>query len=273
MHRPSHTRHPRRHSRYVRTLVLSGALGLAWVTIGDDGSVSASGRDDRAGISDEVFDWLRDHPPVAAVELDVEVDEDAWRDDVLAWHGDIAVHRPAASTVVVGFHESGAASAVPVVPDASPDEQFGRQEVLSASRRADEDLTTLVMPSRGRAAGPSTAMDIAVAPDEVVHAPVTGTVTKVVPYALYGRVDDLMLVLEPEDRPDLRLHVLHVDSPLVQVGDRVEAGRTPLAARARALPFPSQIDPVTEAEVGTATPHVHLELRRHDPNAGARGTP
>ena len=82
------------------------------------------------------------------------------------------------------------------------------------------------------------------------------------PYLLYDRHPDTRIVIQPDGRPDLELVVLHVTGHAVAVGDRVVAGVTPIAASSTPLPFESQIDRFTMAEIGRATPHVHLEMRR-----------
>ncbi len=51
--------------------------------------------------------------------------------------------------------------------------------------------------------------------------------------------------------------MLHIDGVQVSRGDRVEAGITVLAPRARPLPFSSQIDRLTGQP---AWPHVHIEV-------------
>jgi hypothetical protein len=51
--------------------------------------------------------------------------------------------------------------------------------------------------------------------------------------------------------------ILHMEGLAVRKGQHVEAGVTPLAAHARVLPFPSQVEETT----GTPPwPHVHIEV-------------
>ena len=186
-------------------------------------------------------------------------DPEAWREHVLAEHDGVAIHQPSADVPLVGFHEAAAPGALDVEPAATPDDQQGRAPVEHAG--GDDDLDTMVLPTRNRPTAPATAMDVAVPAGEVVHAPVTGTVTAVDPYMLYGRHPDTRITIQPEGRPDLQLVVLHVTGHDVAVGDRVEAGVTPIAASSTPLPFESQIDRFTRAEIGRATPHVHIEMR------------
>jgi hypothetical protein len=74
--------------------------------------------------------------------------------------------------------------------------------------------------------------------------------------------------IAPDERPGWIVKVLHVRGVRVEVGDRVEAGVTPIARRARLLPFESQVDAVTQSP---AWPHVHVEMI--DPSVPDRPTP
>ena len=120
------------------------------------------------------------------------------------------------------------------------------------------------MPTRHRAAGPTTAADVAIAADGVVRAPVTGTVTGVRRYWLYEISRDLRVVIRPDDAPDLLVVMIHVTDVRVRRGDRVVAGVTPLATP-RVIPFKSDINDY----VGPGIPHVHIEVKHR----GAPGHP
>lgn len=186
-------------------------------------------------------------------------DRDAWRDNVIATHEDVEIVQPSPHVAMVGFHE-GAGHTLDVVPGARPHRDLGSRPVESPSRR--DDLRSMVLPERGRGTGAATAIDIAMPVGRQVFAPVTGTVTAVSPYTLYGKYADTIIVIQPDDAPDVQLKVLHVTGPQVAIGDHVEAGRTPLADSATAFPFESQIDRFVEPFAGRALPHVHMELMR-----------
>jgi biotin carboxyl carrier protein len=187
------------------------------------------------------------------------VDPDAWRDHALAMHEGLTIVLPSPDVVLAGFHEASRPGARDLGLTAAPDRDLGRRPVPHTD--IDDPLPTMVLPSRSRPTGSATAIDVALPAGRAVHAPVSGTVVTVEPYLLYGRYPDTRIVVRPDGRPDLRLVVLHVTGPQVAVGDRVEAGRTVLAASATPFPFPSQVDEHTARVTGRATPHVHLELR------------
>jgi murein DD-endopeptidase MepM/ murein hydrolase activator NlpD len=125
-----------------------------------------------------------------------------------------------------------------------------------ASRQMDPLPTSRVttLPSRGRGTGGRTALDLAVEADTTVLAAATGTVVEARTYRLYGQLDDQLVVIRTPEGRDVRM--LHLDGLEVQVGDHVEAGRSPVASRAHLLPFGSQIDRLLGRH-----PHVHLEVR------------
>jgi hypothetical protein len=94
-----------------------------------------------------------------------------------------------------------------------------------------------------------------------VHTPVSGTVTDVREYVLYGGHRDVRLEIAPDDAPDLRLVMIHIADVDVEAGDEVTAGETVVAGTARPFPFGSQIDRFTEPD---RWPHVHIEVKHED---------
>lgn len=178
----------------------------------------------------------------------------------LARLGDLPILLPTADPVVVGFHEAATVTAIGVTPVGSLTEDRNTTRTELA-----EDVTGgtpyLVLTSRGRSAGPTSAIDVVMRPDEPVLAPVSGTVLDVRSYLLYGAHQDLRIEIVPDGRPDVRLVMIHVDGASVRIGDRVVAGVTPVATAARAFPFSSHIDRETEPD---RFPHVHLELQPVD---------
>ena len=139
---------------------------------------------------------------------------------------------PATDTVAVGFHQGGS----------------------TALTLAPGDADHRVMPSRGRATAATSAVDVAVGQDPTVTSPVTGTVTQVAEYALYGRHEDVLMTIEA-DEGDVTVQLMHVRDVTVEPGQQVQAGQ-PIAA-ARQLPMPSQVDRLHD---GPAGPHVHLDV-------------
>jgi murein DD-endopeptidase MepM/ murein hydrolase activator NlpD len=82
---------------------------------------------------------------------------------------------------------------------------------------------------RARPGKPDSAADVGAAPGSTVYSPVDGTVVRIRPYKLYGRVDDFEIHIQPTGHPELDLVMIHVDELQVAKGDAVSAGVTPLA--------------------------------------------
>ncbi len=150
----------------------------------------------------------------------------------------MVLHVPGDVVELVGLHQSGHDGAQVQAP-------------------SDSGLPVVLLDDRGRDTGSAGAADVVVDPSLEVRSPVTGRVVRGGTYTLYCDHVDEFLVVEPDARPGWEVKVLHVVGLQVAVGDRVEAGVTPVASRARVLPFASQVDERT----GTpAWPHVHVEV-------------
>lgn len=168
----------------------------------------------------------------------------------------------------VAFHEASGADALELLP-------LGRLLANDNPTRFDppadmDGPAYRVLSSRGRAAPPTSAVDIVVPLGDAALSPVDGTVTAVKEYPLYGRTRDWRVEITPTERPDLTVIMIHLLKPHVQVGDAVTAGKSSIGV-ARLLPFDSHVDYVTEE----GQPHVHLEIKAStqpepiDPNAPA----
>jgi murein DD-endopeptidase MepM/ murein hydrolase activator NlpD len=152
--------------------------------------------------------------------------------------GPVVLHHPSDHVEAIGFHQSaqdGAQSQAPVA---------GAVRWFTMESR-DRDTT-----ARG-------AADIVVEPGREIRAPVTGRVVRAGTYTLYCDYVDQFVVIEPDSRPGWEVKVLHIEGLALSRGQRVEAGVTRLAAQARVLPFPSQVEDDTGLP---AWPHVHVEV-------------
>lgn len=156
----------------------------------------------------------------------------------------------------VGFHESGDRRALAMSPVGRLDVNLNAERIALPPVNGEPDADYLVLPTRQRVTGPTTAVDISMTHGEPVASVVTGTVTAVGDYTLYGTTPDQVVEIVPDDRPELAVRMLHIEGVQVAVGARVEAGETLVAASARKLPFDSQID-----RHAGSHPHVHLEVQ------------
>lgn len=155
---------------------------------------------------------------------------------------------------VVGFHEALAPEALALAPtgrlDANDHHTYVPPDDAGGPRYR-------VLATRGRGTPATSAVDVVVPRGDAVTAPVTGTVTEVREYVLYGETTDVRVGLRPDDAPHLRVVLIHLEQPRVAPGDRVVAGTTPLAT-ARLLPFASHVDAFAPSRM----PHTHLEVTR-----------
>lgn len=152
--------------------------------------------------------------------------------------GPVTLHHPSDHTEAIGFHQSG---------------HDGAQHQVAASSA----VRWFTMEDRGRDTDAAGAADVVVEPGRALRAPVTGTVVRAGSYTLYCDHVDQYAVIEPDARPGWEVKVLHIEGLALTAGQRVEAGVTPLAAGARVLPFPSQVEDDTGEP---AWPHVHIEV-------------
>lgn len=177
---------------------------------------------------------------------------------VFARFDDLPIHLPNEDVVLVGFHEASLDDALQMTPhgEIAMNENTTK---FSAPAAAPDGPRYVVLSSRGRVHPATSAVDVVLRDDVPVRSVVSGTVTDVRPYALYGRYEDTRIEIQPTGRPDLRVVLIHVSEVAVRVGDAVTAGETVLAGSANRFPFASHIDRYTEPD---RWPHVHLEVKR-----------
>ncbi len=115
----------------------------------------------------------------------------------------------------------------------------------------------IILETRERGTGSSTAADIVVDPDSELRSPVTGTVIRAGTYILYCEYTDDFVVIDPDGHPGWEVKMFHFEGLAVGPGDRVEAGVTILGTNPAFLPFDSQVDDLT---ANPSWPHVHIEV-------------
>lgn len=191
--------------------------------------------------------------PPAAPPADLGLPAPASRSRAFAGVRDLTLSLPQGARAI-GFHESGSARALAMHPMGIPRVNANMTKLSSAP--VGDGFEYLVLGSRQRRNAPTSAVDIAMPFNWPVQSPVTGTVVDATAYLLYGDVPDNAVYIVPDSRQDLVVVAMHLNGLKVNVGDRVEAGKTVLALTARQLPFGSQID-----RYAGPMPHVHMELR------------
>jgi hypothetical protein len=173
----------------------------------------------------------------------------------------VTLHLPAAEVVLVGFHEASSSEALAFVPHGRLEDHQNTTK-FDAPADAEVGPAYVVLASRGRPHPATSAIDVLLDEAEPVRSPVTGTVTDVRGYHLYGRYADLRIEIAPDEAPEQRIVMIHLEDAAVSVGESVVVGETIVAAGARVLPFGSNIDRYTEPD---RYPHVHYEIKRWVP--------
>lgn len=90
-----------------------------------------------------------------------------------------------------------------------------------------------LLPGEGK--GATGSILVGAAPGCPVTAPVSGTVTAVKQYKLYGKYDDVQVNIRPEEMSGITISMLFIDEPVVSIGEVVTAGKTQIG-KVRACP-------------------------------------
>ena len=169
--------------------------------------------------------------------------------------GRMRIHLPiqADSITAVAFHQAAYGRSyhmVSLVPNADMKRAFARvkgghkfpvacsaSKVLGITERSGERVmdslwlgSVLRVWRTGRPGKPDTAVDAGAKPGTAVIAPVTGTVERIRPYMLYGKIPDFEIHIKPDDMPQADLVVIHVTNLLVSPGQRVIGGVSHIAS-------------------------------------------
>lgn len=243
-------------------LMLAADLPTAPEPEGPEGDDPAEGDDDLAPATLAAETRLLALGEAWAERTDDDTEQEQEGPLPLARVGDIDLWVPDGVPVVVGFHEAGGPSPLPMEPATKLDVDLHPDPVVPTEDADHVGHAAMVLPSRGRGSHPASAVDVVLEPGSTVLAPVDGEVVGVSQYPLYGHTTDWVIQIRPaQDRSKL-VEVFHVAGPSVEVGDRLIAGVTPIADEVRALPFASQIDPfAAEQDHEVHARHVHIEVQ------------
>ncbi|MDX1619433.1 MAG: M23 family metallopeptidase [Nitriliruptorales bacterium] len=253
---------PGRRRRLLYAAIVSGTLISA--PLASQAPATAAPRAHERFLDAALGPEERPVPPALQVRSDTQ---DASVEDrgartaapLLARVDGLEIVSPSKKTAMVGFHESFSASAAPLSPATEPQENHGAKP-LPKIVEEEGSQAGIVLPTRNRPGGATSAVDIALPEGEDVLAPVSGEVVAVSPYFLYGQHPDVRIDIIPEGRPDLRVVIIHVADVTLEPGDVIEAGKTRIAGSAVLFPFESQIDRFVADVHGEAMPHVHIEV-------------
>jgi hypothetical protein len=166
----------------------------------------------------------------------------------------LQLHLTSAAVRCVCYHEASYSDAMALRP-------LGRlRRDYNITKFPRNEPTTVgpdyvIMSSRGRGTPATSAADLVMPRGTRVLSPITGIVSKVKRYMLYGRYVDMEVQLRSEAAPDLRVSMIHLDRVRVREGDAVVQGVSVIGVP-RVFPFGDQ----TDLYVPGRNPHVHLEV-------------
>lgn len=172
----------------------------------------------------------------------------------------VRIHYPALpdKLIAVGFHQADNKKAKRFVPNPSL-KCIGikKARTTKAMLKKNPSLKLFQQPRRGRGTNNFTAADCSVPRNTTVLAPVTGVVTNVRKYKLYGRISDQRLEIKPDGGSKLRVVMIHIKLLKgVKKGQRVVGGKTKVAI-VRNLKLNSTIDRFVPKK---RVDHVHLQV-------------
>lgn len=229
----------------IVALALAAPLAIDPGTIADHGGAEAAS-EQVTEAEPETSGQPEDAPPADGPE-------------VFARHGDLELVLPGEEVRLVAYHEAAFPDALPLDPVGNKVANDNRRKFTDPGASDGPDYA--ILNARDRPTAATSAVDIAVDPGTPVLSLVTGVVTDIEEYWLYGRHRDHRIELQPDGHPDLRVVIIHVEQPEVEIGEEVVAAETVIAPAAVLFPFESQIDRYVGEPRG---PHIHVELKHAD---------
>ena len=92
----------------------------------------------------------------------------------------------------------------------------------------DDPIRYYEIETSGRVVTENGAVDVGAPAGTPIISPVTGVVTAVTSYKLYGKYDDVQIDIRPQGVSGVTVSLLFVDEPAVTIGQPVDQGKTQL---------------------------------------------
>ena len=188
---------------------------------------------------------------------------------IIAQCGDVDIHLPVttADLTEIVFHQS-ATDWVLVMTTELPKANAGDCDNNRGTNRPKEQPTgdnwlngSAFHIWRTKAWTPmDTSVDCGAPIGSTAYSPVTGEVTRVRTYTLEGVLQDYCIHITPDGHPEMDVCMLHTTNVLVEPGDHVEAGVTPISEVRDIESYIGgiQLEPYTPA--GDGGNHVHVQV-------------
>jgi len=109
----------------------------------------------------------------------------------------------------------------------------------------------------GEEGEPTTSVLVGAPPDSAVTAPVSGVVTRVKEYLLFGKYEDVQIDIRPEETGGTTVSLLFISDPAVSIGEFVQAGKTQLGKVRRC---PEELGKTLAKYTHDSGSHVYLQV-------------
>jgi murein DD-endopeptidase MepM/ murein hydrolase activator NlpD len=123
----------------------------------------------------------------------------------------------------------------------------------------EDSVRYYLLKGKGRSAAPTAGVDIGAAAGVPITAPISGQVSGVKTYQLYGKYEDVQIDIRPDGLSGIEVSLLFVDQPVVTIGQTVVAGKTQLG-KVRAVQ--GDLGARLAAYTHDSGSHVHLRVTR-----------
>jgi len=109
----------------------------------------------------------------------------------------------------------------------------------------------------GKGEKPTSSALVGAAPGTPVYAPVSGVVTAVTRYLLYGKYEDVQIDIRPEKSSGATLSLILIADPVVSIGQPVIAGKTQLG---KVRECPEQLGKTLSVYTHDSGAHIHMQI-------------
>jgi hypothetical protein len=116
---------------------------------------------------------------------------------------------------------------------------------------------------KGAEGEPTTSVLVGAPPGSPVKAPISGVVTGVKEYMLYGKYTDVQIDIRPEKSSGTTISLLFISDPVVSIGEVVTAGKTQLG---KVRGCPEELGETLAFYTHDSGSHVHLQVSEEPVN-------
>ena len=109
----------------------------------------------------------------------------------------------------------------------------------------------------GAEGSPTSSVLVGAQPGSPVTSPVSGIVTAIKEYKLYGKYDDVQIDIRPEKTSGITISLLFISDPVVSIGEVVSAGKTQLG---KVRECPEELGKGLAQYTHDSGAHVHLQV-------------